>query len=67
VSIRAAGRSDYVSLQLSEAGPADSHEIGIVRLLVQVQGGTTVHELGGPFTFTLPRAPLDVPLAGARR
>lgn len=67
VSIRATGRSDYVSLQVSEAGPPDSHEIGIVRLLVQVQRGITIHELDGPFTFTLPRAPIAVPLAEARR
>jgi signal transduction histidine kinase len=67
VSIRATGRSDYVSVQLSEAGPADSHEVGIVRLLVQVLGGITIHELDGPFTFTVPRAPLDVPVAEALR
>jgi signal transduction histidine kinase len=56
VTIRATGRADYVSVEVSDAGPADSHEIGIVRLLVQVQGGITIHELDGPFTFTLPRA-----------
>jgi signal transduction histidine kinase len=66
VSIRATGRSDHVSVQVSEAGPSDSHEIGIVRLLVQVLGGITIHELGGAFTFTLPRAPYAAPLAEAR-
>jgi signal transduction histidine kinase len=66
VSIRATSRSDDVSVQVSEAGPSESHEIGIVRLLVQAQGGTTIHELGGAFTFTLPRAPYAGPLAEAR-
>jgi signal transduction histidine kinase len=58
VTIRVTGRSDYVSLQVSDAGPSDSHELGIVRLLVQVQRGITINELGGAFTFTLPRAPV---------
>jgi signal transduction histidine kinase len=66
VSHRATGRSDHVSVQVSEGGPADSHEIGIVRLLVQVQRGITSHDLDGAFTFTLPRAPFVAPVARVR-
>ena len=51
------GKEEFVSLQVSDAGPSDAYELAIVKRLVEAHGGMTIHGLGGTFTFTLPRAP----------
>jgi len=60
VSIQVKAQADYVSIRVSDSGPANGYEMAIVRRLVSIHGGTTIHEVGGSFVFTLPRA-LPVP------
>lgn len=56
VVIRVSGKQDFVSLRVTDAGPRDGYELSIVKRLVEAHGGTTTHELGGSFVFTVPRA-----------
>ena len=60
VSIRVTAQEGYVSIRVSDSGPPNGYEMAIVRRLVSMHGGTTIHEVGGSFVFTLPRA-LPVP------
>ena len=60
VGIRVKAQPEYVSIRLSDSGPPNGYEMAIVRRLVAMHGGTTIHEVGGSFMFTLPRA-FEVP------
>ena len=62
VTVRVATRGSFVSLRCEDGGPQDGYELALVTALVQAHGGMTVHELGGSFTFTLPRAGSVTPL-----
>lgn len=67
VTIKVSGRAGFVSLVVSNAGPPDSHELGIVRMLVEAHGGRASHDVPGSLTLTLPRAgSLSVLPVGAR-
>jgi signal transduction histidine kinase len=56
VTIRVSGEADFVTLRVTDAGPRDGYELSIVNRLVEAHGGVAVHEVGGSFVFTLPRA-----------
>ena len=56
VTIRVKGQLEYVSIRVSDSGPPNGYEMAIVRRLVAMHGGTTIHEVGGSFMFTLPSA-----------
>lgn len=56
VTVRVTARGPFVSLRSADGGPHDSYELALVKALVHAHGGMTVHEVGGSFTFTLPRA-----------
>jgi signal transduction histidine kinase len=56
VTLRVRGRRDVVTVLVSDAGPRDAYELSIARRLVEAHRGVAIHEVGGSFAFTLPRA-----------